>query len=94
MRYGKIGKNMADKFIEELDHGDAFSFGASYYVLSTDFKKSGDQLCFSLIDGKPRWFKSNDIVSHIPLFTMDKDSNIIAIKETKKDADYKTPNIP
>lgn len=84
---------MADKYIEELNHGDAFFVGSHYYVLSTDFKKNGDQLCFSLIDGKPKWFKSNDIVSHTPLFTMDKDSNIIAIKETKKDADYQTQNL-
>jgi hypothetical protein len=84
---------MADKFIEELSFGDSFSFLNDHYILSTDYKKSGDRLGFSLIDGKPRWFKTNDIVNPIPLFTMDKDSNIIAIKETKKDADYQTPNI-
>lgn len=84
---------MADKYIEEMNCGDSFNFHNDTFILSTDFKKSGDRLGFSLISGKPRWFKTNDIVNPIPLFTMDKDSNIISIKESKKDADYQTPNI-
>lgn len=84
---------MADKFIEELSYGDAFIHGDTYYVLSTDYRKNNDKLCFSLIDGSARWFKSSDIVNKAPLFTMDKDNNIIAIKESKKDVVNQAPNI-
>lgn len=85
MNCGKTGKNMANKFIEELDCGDAFIHNSIYYVLSSDYKKNNDKLCFSLIDGNSRWFKANEIVDKTPLFIMDADNNIIAIKESKKD---------
>jgi hypothetical protein len=86
---------MSNKFIEELNYGDAFSYNNLCYVLTTDYKKNNDRLCLSLIDGGLRWFKPNEIVEGTNLYTMDKDNNIIAIKESKKeDVANQTQNIP
>ncbi len=84
---------MNNLFIEELEFGDCFFIDSKYYVLGIDHRKDGKKLCVSLIDGSPRWFKGNNIVEKIQIYTMDKDNIIIPIKETKKDADYKTQDI-
>ena len=90
-----IGKRMSNKFIEELNYGDAFTHNNLCYVLTTDYKKNNDRLCLSLIDGGLRWFKPNEIVEVTNLYTMDKDNNIIAIKESKKEnVANQTQNIP
>ena len=86
---------MSSKFIEELNYGDAFTYNNLFYVLTTDYKKNNDRLCLSLIDGSLRWFKPNEIVEGTNLYTMDKDNNIIAIKESKKEnVANQTQNIP
>jgi hypothetical protein len=85
---------MSDIFIEELGSGDCFILDSVYYVLSIDHKKDGSRSCISLRDGTPRWFKGNSIVDKIQIYTMDKDNNIIPLKETIKDDTYQTQNIP
>lgn len=84
---------MNNKYIEELTFGDCFIFEDDYYVLSIDYKKDGSRYCVSLKDGGPRWFKQDNIVEKIQIYTMDKDNNIIPLKETPKDANIKTQNI-
>lgn len=73
------------KYIEELNNGDAFILNNNTYILSSDFKKNGDKLSISLVDGNSRWVKPNDMIEPIQLFIMDKEDNIIAIKESKKE---------
>jgi len=73
------------QYIEELDNGDSFEFSGAKYIISCDFKSDGSRLCVNLNNGTPKWFKSNEMISKIQIFTMDKDNCIIAIKETKKD---------
>jgi hypothetical protein len=73
------------KYIEELNNGDAFILNNGTYILSSDFKKNGDKLSISLVDGNSRWVKPNEMIEHIQLFIMDKENNIIAIKESKKE---------
>lgn len=73
------------KYIEELSNGDAFMINNSTYILSSDFKKNGDRLSISLTDGNSRWVKPNEMIEAVQLFIMDKDNNIIAIKESKKE---------
>ena len=36
------------KYIEELNNGDSFELDNNFYVLTSDFKKSGDRLSYSL----------------------------------------------
>jgi hypothetical protein len=72
-------------YIEELSNGDCFDFKNNKYVLSSDHKRSGERLCLSLIDGSSRWLKGDTIIEKTQLFFMDKDNNIIAIKESKKE---------
>lgn len=68
------------KYIEELNPGDSFSYENRQYLLSSDFKSEGSRLSVSIVDGNSRWFKGNEIVNVLPLFTLDKDNNIIPIK--------------
>lgn len=68
------------KYIEELSAGDAFLLNDNTYVLTSDFKNNGDKYCIGLKDGFPRWFRSNEVVEHILLYTTDKENTIIPIK--------------
>ena len=73
------------KYIEELSGGDCFELSNDYYIVSKDFDNRGQVMCLRLSNGFPKWFKSSTIVNHIELFTLDKDNNIIGIKERKRD---------
>ena len=73
------------KYIEELNPGDCFEYSGKYYVLSCDFKGNGKRMCVSLYDGFSNWLDGECIINPTDIFTMDKDNNIIAIKERKKD---------
>jgi hypothetical protein len=72
------------QYIEELSHGDCFQYDNKKYILSCDYKKDFSRLVINLFNGTPKWFKSDDIIVKIQIFTMDKDNCIIAIKETMK----------
>lgn len=73
------------KYLEELSTGDCFELKGSYYIVTTDFKKSGQKLCLELKTGCGKWLKPDENVEHIDIFTFDKDSNIIAIRERAKE---------
>jgi len=73
------------KYLEELNCGECFEFNNSYFILTHDFKKNGDKLCIKLNTGSNHWMRSDSIVKIADIFTMDKDNNIIAIKERVKD---------
>jgi hypothetical protein len=73
------------KYIEEISFGDCFIYNNIKYILTTDFKNNGKRMSISLVDGSIKWIESNEIVDIIDIFTFDKDSNIIAIKERKKE---------
>lgn len=73
------------KYIEELESGDCFKFQDNYWICGSDFKKNGSRSALSLCTGFCRWFEPDSVVIPIQVYTMDKDNNIIAIKETKKD---------
>ena len=68
------------KYIEELDNGDTFELDNNFYVLTSDFKKSGDRLSYSLQNGSPKWLSSQTIVEAVPLYFLDRDNNTVAIK--------------
>lgn len=79
MSYGKIGKM---KYIEELSNGDSFKFNNKVFLLTSDFKKSGAKLAYSLEDGSPKWFDSQAIVESLQIYTLDNENNTIPIKIT------------
>lgn len=72
------------KYIEELENGESFESDGCYFILTHDFKKNGDKFCIQLDNGFGRWFKSDNIVNLADIFTMDKDNNLIAIRERAK----------
>lgn len=74
------------KYLEELNFGDCFILNDEYFVLTTDFKKNGDKLAVCLSDGSSKWIKPNEMIKNIDIFTLDKENNILAIKERTKDA--------
>lgn len=73
------------KYLEELDLGECFEYNNAYFILTHDFKKNGDKLCVKLDSGMCQWIPSDSIVKITDIFTMDKDNNIIAMKQRIKD---------
>jgi hypothetical protein len=72
------------KYLEELNIGDSFSYQNQLFVLTSDFKSNGNKLCYSLNTGFPTWLSSQTIVEHCPIYTLDKDNNIIPVNTTPK----------
>jgi len=72
------------KYIEELNNGDSFTIDSIIYILTTDFKRSGERSAVSTKDGRCRWFGPSQIVNTCQLYSMDKDNNIIPIKISEK----------
>ena len=68
------------KYIEELSPGDMFTYSNNHFILTTDFKKRGSKLAYSLIDGSPKWFNSADTVEPSQLYTIDEDNNVVLFK--------------
>lgn len=76
------------KFLEDLNSGDCFKFEDAFFIVTSDFKlgkHTQARSCVSLKNGTFRWIDANAMIDHIPIFSLDKDSNIIPIKETKSD---------
>jgi hypothetical protein len=72
------------KYLEEINNGDCFLYDNYVYVLTSDFKKNGSKLAYRLDNGFPKWFESSTIIEDIQIYRMDKNNNIIPIKETPK----------
>lgn len=72
------------KYIEEIHNGECFTVDNKHYLLTTDFKSNGYRLAYCLEDGCAKWIKNTDIVDPIQVYRLDKDNNIIPLKETKK----------
>lgn len=73
------------KYLEELDCGECFEYNDIIFILTHDFKKNGDKLCIRLDTGFGQWIKPDSMIKITDIFTMDKDNNIIAIRERIKD---------
>lgn len=73
------------KYIEELNSGECFQIDNNFFLLTSDYKKNGKRLCYSMLDGSPRWFDSNFGVNLEPTYILDKDNNVIAIRPTKNE---------
>jgi hypothetical protein len=73
------------KYLEETNTGLCVLYESNYYILSSDFKSNGSRMCVNLLNGSNRWIDGNAMVKIIPLYRMDKENNIIPLRETKKD---------
>jgi hypothetical protein len=76
------------RFLEDLPNGDCFRIDDNFFIVTSDFKlgkHTQSRSCVSLKDGSFRWVDSNTMVEEFPIFSLDKESNIIPIKEKKKD---------
>jgi hypothetical protein len=72
------------KYIEEIGIGDCFSIKENYFIVTSDYKKNNDRFCINLQTGFGKWFSSDEMVANIDIFTLDIDSNVIAIKKREK----------
>ena len=73
------------KYLEEISNGETFKLDNSYWLLTSDFKANGKKLCYSLLNGNAKWLDSNTIIEVSPVYTLDKDNNILPIKEYKNE---------
>lgn len=48
--------------------------------MTSDFKNNGNRLCYNLNEGYPKWFEANEVVDVSPIYILDKDNNILPIK--------------
>jgi hypothetical protein len=71
------------KYLEELTPGESFTLDNVLFVLTSDYKATNKKLCYSLINGSPRWLDDKSVVEICPLYTLDKDNNVIAVKSSK-----------
>lgn len=81
------------QYLEELAAGDCFECEIGSFIVTTDFKKHGQRLCIDLKTGSSRWLESNHLVEKSDIFRLDKDNNIIAIKERGKTTNDTSQNI-
>ena len=72
------------RYLEELESGDSFSYENQVFLLTSDFKASGNRLCYSLTNGFAKWLSGQTIVESCPIYILDKDNNTIPIKHTPK----------
>lgn len=72
------------KYIEELSSGDCFEYESRKFLLTSDFRKNGCRLAYSLTDGFSSWMNSQTIVEVLPIYWLDKDNNITPIKESQQ----------
>lgn len=73
------------KYLEEVKTGDSFSYEEQVYIATSDYKKNGDKLCVNLKTGFGKWLTPNSIVEISPIYLLDSDNNIIAIRPTEKE---------
>lgn len=71
-------------YIESLENGQCIAVSSGYYIVTSDYKTNGNRMCVSLKDGSIRWFDASLLVDAIDIFTFDKDTNIVAIKQREK----------
>ena len=72
------------KYLEELCSGDCFSYQENIYLLTADFKSSGQKLCYNLRNGSCRWFEQNLIIEDEQLYILDTNNNFHPVKELEK----------
>lgn len=85
---GKIGTDTTIinmKYLEELNIGECFNSDNNNFIITTDFKKNGQRLCVNLSTGFTKWIDNDLMINSIDIFTFDKDNNIIAMRERKKE---------
>lgn len=68
------------QYLEDIENGACVLISGEYFVVTSDFKSSGNRLLISLVNGSPRWFSSSVMVESVDIFTFDKETNILPIK--------------
>lgn len=68
------------KYVEELSNGDTFRIDNKFFLLTSDFKKSGAKLAYSLDNGCAKWFDSQTIVESQPIYILDENNNTIPVR--------------
>lgn len=67
------------KYLEEIGGGRCFFYDNIYYITTNDFNKNNQRLCIYLRSGGPRWLDMNLLVSHINLYTLNQENEIVPL---------------
>ena len=78
------------KYLEEIKAGDSFFYDNIPYILTYNFKQnkqttSTSHACIRIDNGSMEWLDSSTIIDSIDLYFIDKDRNIIQLKQNKDD---------
>lgn len=73
------------KYLEEIATGESFSFDQSNYIVSSDYKRNGDRMCVNLKTGFCKWLSANTVVDACPIYVLDENNNILAVRPTEKE---------
>lgn len=73
-------------YIEELSYGDTFRCNGEIFLITQDFRKNGSRLAINMADSSPRWIEPSQIIDKVPVYILDDDNNIIALKQEKNNA--------
>jgi hypothetical protein len=71
------------KYLEELKHGDKFTYKDYCFVLTCDYKQSKNtiqKLCINLHNGNILWLNDDTIVYQIFIFYQNQDNLLVDIK--------------
>lgn len=69
------------RYLEEIEIGTCVSINNDYFIVTPDFKSNGNRMLISLVNGSSRWFGPSVMADTIEIFTFDKDTNILPIKQ-------------
>ena len=72
------------KYLKELGGGETFKLDNDIWLVTNDFKASGQRLCYNVQNGFARWIKPDNLIEILPLYTLDSDNNVIPIRQYEK----------
>jgi hypothetical protein len=71
------------KYLEELQNGNKFLYNKLCYIISSDYKKSKDdikRLCINLNNGHIIWLDNDTMVDQIFIFYQNEQNLLVEIK--------------
>jgi lipopolysaccharide export system protein LptA len=78
------------KYVEELNSGEFFELDNNIYLITSDFKKSGDRMTVDTKTGNIRWFSGDNIIEQVDLYMLSSENNFTPLNPRLKDAPYQT----
>jgi translation elongation factor EF-1alpha len=78
------------KYLEELNSGECFELDNTIYLITSDFRKSGDRMTVDTKTGNIRWFSGDTIIEQVDLYMLSSENNFTPLNPRQKDVPYQT----